>query len=100
WVGRVLLSCAPRACAALTSRGRATAAEIARLAGLPRQRIYDVVETLIGRGFAIARPGRPLLYSAVAPSEAVARLLDERRSQLGQLEREAQDAVDRLTPRF
>jgi HTH-type transcriptional regulator, sugar sensing transcriptional regulator len=95
-----LTSYEARAYVALTSRGRATAAEIARLAGLPRQRIYDVVETLVGRGFAIARPGRPLLYSAVAPSDAVARLLDEHRSQLGQLEREAEDAIERLTPRF
>ena len=95
-----LTSYEARAYVALTSRGRATAAEIARLAGLPRQRIYDVVETLVGRGFAIARPGRPLLYSAVAPSEAVARLLEERRSHLSQLEREAQDAIERLTPRF
>jgi sugar-specific transcriptional regulator TrmB len=95
-----LTSYEARAYVALTSRGRATAAEIARLAGLPRQRIYDVVETLVGRGFAVARPGRPLLYSAVAPNEALARLLDERRSQLGQLERDTQDAIDRLTPRF
>src|SRR3954452_18166616 len=95
-----LTSYEARAYVALTSRGRATAAEIARLAGLTRPRIYDVVETLVGRGFAVARPGRPLLYSAVAPSDAVARLLDERRSQLGQLEREAADAIERLTPRF
>src|SRR3954453_5417232 len=89
-----LTSYEARAYVALTSRGRATAAEIARLAGLPRQRIYDGGETLVGRGCAVARPGRPLLYSAVAPSDAVARLLDERRSQLGQLEREAADAIE------
>jgi sugar-specific transcriptional regulator TrmB len=32
---------------ALTRRGRATGAEVARLAGLPRQRIYDVLDGLV-----------------------------------------------------
>jgi sugar-specific transcriptional regulator TrmB len=95
-----LTSYEARAYVALTGRGRATAAEIARLAALPRQRIYDVVETLVERGFAVARPGRPLLYSAVAPDEALERLLGERRNQLAQLERETQDAIERLTPTF
>ena len=44
---------------ALTRRGRATGAEVARIAGLPRQRIYDVLDGLVGRGLATVEPGRP-----------------------------------------
>src|SRR2546423_1295630 len=68
-----------RAYLALTRRGVATGAELARLAGLPRQRIYDVLEALVARGFATIRAGRPLRYSAVAPAEALERLLEDRR---------------------
>ncbi|HEY6961032.1 MAG TPA: helix-turn-helix domain-containing protein [Gaiellaceae bacterium] len=85
---------------ALTRRGRATGAEVARLAGLPRQRIYDVLDGLVGRGFATIEPGRPARYTAVAPREAVAALVAQRRVELERLEREADDVVARLTPTF
>ena len=38
---------------ALTRRERATGAEVARIAGLPRQRIYDVLNGLVDRGLAV-----------------------------------------------
>jgi HTH-type transcriptional regulator, sugar sensing transcriptional regulator len=37
---------------ALTRRGSSTAAETARVAGIPRQRIYDVLSSLVTRGLA------------------------------------------------
>ncbi len=85
---------------ALTRRGSATGAEVARLAGLPRQRIYDVLDALVGHGFATVKPGRPALYTAVAPGEAVAALLARQRASLERLEREAADVVARLTPTY
>jgi len=89
-----------RAYLALTRRGVATGAELARLAGLPRQRIYDVLEGLVARGFAIIRAGRPLRYTAVAPAEAIERLLEERRRELADAERVASDAAGRLTATY
>jgi HTH-type transcriptional regulator, sugar sensing transcriptional regulator len=86
-----------RAYLALTRRGAATGAELARLAGLPRQRIYDVLEGLVARGFATVRAGRPLRYSAVAPAEAIERLLGERRRELADAEQVASEAAERLT---
>src|SRR5690349_15042621 len=85
---------------ALTRRGRATGAEVARLAGLPRQRIYDVLDTLVARGVASVEPGRPARYAAIAPDEAVEVLLAAHRTRLDQLERDAAEAVKRLTPAF
>src|SRR4051812_35117832 len=82
---------------ALTRRGRATGAEVARLASLPRQRIYDVLEGLVTRGLASVDPGRPAHYRAVAPDEAVGSLLAAQRQELERLEREAKLAVERLT---
>jgi sugar-specific transcriptional regulator TrmB len=89
-----------RAYLALTRRGIATGAELARLAGLPRQRIYDVLEGLVARGFATIRAGRPLQYSAVAPAEAIERLLEERRRELADAEQLAAEAAARLTETY
>jgi sugar-specific transcriptional regulator TrmB len=82
---------------ALTRRGGASGAELARLAGLPRQRIYDVLEGLVGRGLATSTPGRPVRYAA-APPEALVSLLDRRRSELDRLARDVDDLVERLGP--
>src|SRR4051794_3909353 len=85
---------------ALTRRGRATGTEVARLAGLPRQRIYDVLDGLVGRGLASVEPGRPARYTAAAPDEAIDTLLATHRARLETLEREAANTVARLTPAY
>src|SRR5438132_89383 len=85
---------------ALTRRGRATGAEVARLSGLPRQRIYDVLDGLVGRGLATVEPGRPARYTAVAPEAAVSALLAAHRASFQQLERDAVKAVELLTPAY
>jgi sugar-specific transcriptional regulator TrmB len=85
---------------ALTRRGRATGAEVARLSGLPRQRIYDVLDGLVSRGLATVEPGRPAQYTAVAPDVAIGLLLDARRLALEELEQGAAKAVAILMPAF
>src|SRR5690242_6578702 len=85
---------------ALTRRGRATGAEVARLASLPRQRIYDVLDGLVARGFATVTPGRPARYTAEPPDAALGQLLEQRRASLEQLERDVADTVARLTPAY
>lgn len=71
---------------------------MARLAELPRQRVYDVLGRLVARGLAAATPGRPVRYSATAPDVAIAALLEEQRGRLAGLEREAAAALTRLMP--
>src|SRR5437868_1693131 len=83
---------------ALTRRGRATGAEVARLAELPRQRIYDVLDGLVAHGLATVTPGRPARYTAAPPDEALGKLVERRRAELAQLERAVADTVARLTP--
>lgn len=85
---------------ALSRRHRATAAEVSRLAGLPRQRIYDVLDGLVARGLATVEPGRPTRYAATAPEAAVAALLGSRRAEVERLEHEAALAVALLTPTY
>lgn len=86
--------------AALTRRGRATGAEVARLASLPRQRIYDVLNGLVERGLATVEPGRPAHYTAVAPDTAIGILIEAHRATLAELEQQAARAIALLTPAY
>jgi sugar-specific transcriptional regulator TrmB len=99
-VGLGLTSYEAQAYVALTRRAHATGAEAARLAGVPRQRIYDVLEGLVARGLASVEPGRPARYAAVPPDEAIGSLLAEHRSRLDRLERETADTIARLGAAF
>lgn len=85
---------------ALTRRGTSTAAETARVAGIPRQRIYDVLSSLVTRGLASTRPGQVTKYVATSPSEATERLVSDHRQRLQQLERESRILAETLTPEF
>ena len=84
----------------LVRRDSFTAAQIARTAGLPRQRIYDVLASLVEKGLASARPGTVVKYAALAPDLAVERLVASRRSEMSALERDAGEIIDRLGPEF
>jgi sugar-specific transcriptional regulator TrmB len=85
---------------ALIRRGDATASEVARIASLPRQRIYDVLDGLVAQGFATVKPGRPARYTAAAPEEALWRALDRRRAEMDALQTGIVEAIGRLTPAY
>ena len=85
---------------ALTRRGEATASEVASIAELPRQRIYDVLEGLVGKGFATMKPGRPVRYAAASPDEALWGALDRRRQDIDRLEHGIAETIERLTPDY
>src|ERR1700728_3612667 len=47
-----------RAYAALVRRDGSTPAEVARVAGVPRPRVYDVMDSLVAKGLVVLRPRR------------------------------------------
>jgi sugar-specific transcriptional regulator TrmB len=68
--------------ASLLGRQGYTPAQVAARAGVPRQRIYDVLASLSARGLAVERhAGGQRLFFAVDPAAALPALLDERRRQ-------------------
>jgi sugar-specific transcriptional regulator TrmB len=89
-----------KAYVALLGRDSFTAAQVSRQAGLPRQRIYDVLGSLVEKGLASSRPGSVVKYAAVAPELAIDRLVAEHRRQLDDLERAAKRAIDDLEPAY
>jgi sugar-specific transcriptional regulator TrmB len=84
----------------LIRRDSFTAAQVARQSGLPRQRIYDVLGSLVQKGLAAARPGTVVKYAATPPELAIELLLASHRDQLAQMERDAQLMVTDLKPAF
>ena len=89
-----------RAYVALVTRDSFTAAQVARQANLPRQRIYDVLSTLVEKGLASARPGTVVKYAAVAPDAAIERLVEAHRREMADIERSAAEMVSQLAPAF
>lgn len=59
---------------ALLSRGVSTAGELSDIAGVPRSRSYDVLESLEKKGFIIMKIGKPIKYIAIPPEEVVERV--------------------------
>jgi HTH-type transcriptional regulator, sugar sensing transcriptional regulator len=78
-------------------RESSTAAQTARLANVPRQRIYDVLAGLVDEGLAATRRGPVVKYAAEAPEHALERLVTEQREQL---ERGTASLIDTLGPSF
>jgi len=95
-----LTSYEAKAYLALIRRGSSTGSEVARVGGLPRQRIYDVLASLVEKGLATTRPGSPARYAATPPDLALERLILEHRQELSRLEREAERMIAALAPAF
>ena len=84
----------------LIRRDSFTAAQVARQSGLPRQRIYDVLGSLVQKGLAVARPGNVVKYAATAPELAIDLLLTAHRDELSRMERDARGMVNDLKPAY
>ena len=84
----------------LIRRDSFTAAQVARQSGLPRQRIYDVLGSLVQKGLAVARPGNVVKYAATSPELAIDLLLTAHREDLSRMERDARIMVSDLKPAY
>ena len=66
---------------ALLGRRGFTPAQVAQRAGIPRQRIYDVLASLAARGLCIERHGAQRSYHAIDPQAGLSALLEEQQRQ-------------------
>jgi len=58
---------------ALLARGTSTAGELSGIAGVPRSRAYDTLQSLAEKGFVVVQNAKPIKYVAISPSEALER---------------------------
>lgn len=90
-----------KAYVALVGRDSSSASEVAEVSGVPRQRIYDILASLVERGMAISRPGRNgTKYAAVAPDVALNALLDREQKRLENLQSATSSLVTALAGQF
>ena len=85
---------------ALLGRESATPTEVARLAGVPRPRIYDVLGALARRRLVRVVTERPLRYRAEPPETAVGRLVRHKEQETAAAAATALATVPSLTELF
>ncbi len=90
---------------ALLERYDFTPIQVATRAQVPRQRIYDVLESLCEHGLCVERhSGRQRLFQAVDPSKALSTLLQEKQRQyeaeLARQQQQTEKLVATLTPLY
>lgn len=86
---------------ALLGRESSTAAQVADLSGVPRQRIYDILASLVTRGLATNRPSRHgTRYTAIAPKVALNTLLAQAQQHMNMLQTITTDLVDTLGAQY
>jgi predicted transcriptional regulator len=88
--------------AALVGVGEANARTVHEVSGVPRPRVYDILQELTLKGFVEVRQGSPLMYRAVQPDIVISYLssnLNQAASQsLEALEMLSLDARERFSP--
>lgn len=82
---------------ALLSRPELASTDVARRAGIPRQRVYDVLGSLVDKGLCIVRDDAPpKSYAAIDPAIALDLLAQERASILARQQEETRMLAARL----
>ena len=88
-----------RALVALISRGALTAKEVAEISGIPRTSVYDVMKSLLSKGF-VETYGKPLKFKALKAEEIISILkrrvnnnLDYLKQELPKLETKEVDEI-------
>ena len=93
-----------RAYLVLVGHPRFKALELAARAHVPRQKIYEVLDSLVEKGFACVIQDRTKLFSAIAPDQALPAYLGRRahalETELAEQNKAASDLLNDLTAAF
>ncbi|MEN8162681.1 MAG: helix-turn-helix domain-containing protein [Acidobacteriota bacterium] len=68
-----------RAYLAMLDQDLVSAADITRMCGVPRGRVYDVVNKLIQKGFCVTGPGVVKKFRAIDPESAIFALVEQQK---------------------
>ncbi|MBN2127064.1 MAG: TrmB family transcriptional regulator [Candidatus Diapherotrites archaeon] len=82
---------------ALFTLREAEAPEISRHAQVPKTRVYDVLDKLTKNNLIIEIAGRPKKYRSVEPDRVFAKLIEEKRKELGLLEEKSKEITELLS---
>ncbi len=85
---------------ALVRRGSLTAVDAVKLSGVPRAKIYELLESLSSYGLCYETPGKKKNYTVVDPKEGLHRRIASARKELEMQERLTLIARDQLMPLY
>ncbi len=84
----------------LLTLGKTTAPNLAEATGIPKARIYGVLDSLADQGFVKVVPGRPKEYQARPPEDILDRATENRRQAYEQFAAEIDDMRDEFLAEF
>lgn len=84
----------------LLSLGRTTAPDLAEATGIPKARIYGVLESLAEAGYIKIIPGRPKAYQPKSPAEILDRAIENRRQEYEEYEERIDDIREEFLAEF
>jgi sugar-specific transcriptional regulator TrmB len=84
----------------LTSYPQLTATELCRETGIPDSKIYYALDGLLRKGMIVVQQGRPNVYRALPPSEAMNNLKDMLKEELAKKIKLADEVSVKLSPLF
>ena len=88
------------ALAELLTLGRTTAPNLAEATGIPKARIYGVLDSLADEGYIKVIPGRPKEYQPKPPEEVLDRAVENRRQAFEQYRQELDSVRERFLDEF
>jgi len=89
-----------QALAELLTLGRTTAPNLAEATGIPKARIYGVLDALADRGFIKVVPGRPKEYQPKPPAAILDRAVENRRQEFEQFTHQLSELRDAFLEEF
>jgi sugar-specific transcriptional regulator TrmB len=89
-----------QALAQLLTLGRTTAPNLAEATGIPKARIYGVLDALADRGFIKVVPGRPKEYQPKPPAAILDRAIENRRQEVEQFTAQLSEMRDAFLEEF
>jgi sugar-specific transcriptional regulator TrmB len=98
WLG--LTEYEATALAELLTLGRTTAPNLAEATGIPKARIYGVLDSLSDRGYVEIIPGRPKEYQPKSPEEILDRAVENRRQEFEGFRQEIADRREAFLAEF
>jgi sugar-specific transcriptional regulator TrmB len=88
------------ALAELLTLGRTTAPNLAEATGIPKARVYGVLDSLADRGYIEVIPGRPKEYQPKSPAEVLDRAVENRRQEFEQYRQDLDGMRERFLAEF
>ncbi|MBI1973478.1 TrmB family transcriptional regulator [Candidatus Micrarchaeota archaeon] len=82
-----------KAYSALATLGTASVTEVSQVCDVPRSNLYAALENLAVKGFAETQQGRPVLFKAIHPKEALPEIREKQVNELRKAEREITEKI-------